>query len=123
MSLLKKHRPIPTSNDTGFTPAPGYILVEIVPKPTDNKIIVLDGADKPAPAEEPTYVLEDSGVFAEEDFIAVEPINAQPLQKFIRKTFLPPGTRIAIMNGRGLTHLLPREVVVAKREDIVGWWK
>ena len=106
MSLLKKHRPIPTSNDTGFTPAPGYILVEVVPKPTDNKIIVLDDSAKPAPAEEPTYVLEDSGVFAEDDFL--------PLQ---------PGTRIAIMNGRGLTHLLPREVVVAKREDIVGWWK
>jgi hypothetical protein len=112
MSLLKKHRPIPTSNDTGFTPAPGYILVEIVPKPTDGKIILLDGADKPAPDEEPTYVLEDSGVFATTNKTTGE-VNG----------VLSPGTRIAIMQGRGLNHLLPRQVVVAKREEIVGWWK
>lgn len=48
---------IPTKNDTGITPMPGFLIIEMFERPKSGLIVRLNNQEAPAPEEQDVYVL------------------------------------------------------------------
>lgn len=94
----------PTHNDTGFHPAPGYILVEVFVAEKVGDIIVPNKAHEQRNTElETVYVLEDG---------RVNSTKGSPI--------LAPGTRVLVKGG-GLFSIVPgRKLSIVDAADLLG---
>lgn len=90
----------PTRNDTGFHPAPGYMLVEIfMPDKVDSIVLPNKVKDDRRPDLEHVYVLEHN--------------NTEGAR-------LAPGTRV-LVSGGGLVNLVPgRKLSILKEDELLG---
>lgn len=88
-------------NDTGFHPAPGYILAEIfLPDAVSGIVLPNKVKDERQPELERVIVLEHN--------------NREPL------TRIAPGTRILVKGG-GLFNIVPgRKLTIVDEQDLLG---
>ncbi len=95
--------PAPVTNDTGFHPAPGYILAEIFMPETLSGIVLPNKVkDERQPELERVIVLEH------------RPDESQAIG------LLKPGTRILVKGG-GLYPLVPgRRTTIVDERDLLG---
>lgn len=95
----------PLTNNTGITPMPGYLIVEMFERPKSGLIVRLDNKTEPAPEEQDVYVLEHC---AGKDW------------EF--STELETGTRILALPGQMIPGFLEqrRYVYVIKEEQLLG---
>jgi hypothetical protein len=95
----------PTTNDTGFHPAPGYLLVEIFMPDAVGKIVLSNRTkDERQPELEEVYVLEHNA----KDFAALPQVA--------------PGTRVLVKGG-GLFNIVPgRKLSIVDEQDLLGFY-
>lgn len=93
------------TNNVGFSPVPGHLIVEAFMRPKVGKIITLDKPNTEAPQDMQVYVLEH-----------------QASEKWMDTTGseIKPGFEVIARPGGQLEFLLPRYVYVIPETDVVA---
>jgi hypothetical protein len=93
------------TNNTGFTPTIGHLIVEAFMRPQKGKIVLINRQEQEAPPDMQVFVLEHQGSDEWHNHNVSE---------------IKPGTEIIARPGGQLEFLLPRYVYIIPETDVVA---